>query len=85
MFIPKGQDTATYLVPRRVLDPVERDHIMVVKLSHVEACKDLGLVLVQVGGISQLARDMGEKGRDASLTMRRGRTTRGQHCVVINE
>ena len=81
----RGQNTATYLVPRRVLDSVEWDHIMVVSESHIEACKHLSLVIVQVGGISQLMRDMGEKRRRSSLTMRGRRLMRGQHCVVIGE
>ena len=76
---------AMYLVPRRILDLVERDNITVVKLGHVEVCKDLGLILVQAGGVSQLTRDTSKKGRDSSLTTRRGRTTRGRHCVVKSE
>ena len=80
----KGQDTATYLVPRRVLDPVEWDHITVVSSSHIEACKDLGLVAIQVGGVPQLTRDVGKKGGRTSLTTRRRVLARGRHCVRIS-
>ena len=77
-----GQDTATHLIPRRVLDPVEWDHIMVVGLGHIKARKHLGLVVVQIGGVSQLTRDMGEERRRSCGTTRgRRKLTRGRHCV----
>ena len=42
----KGQDMATYLVSRRVLSPVEWDHVMVVGESHIETSEYLGLIVV---------------------------------------
>ena len=54
---------ATYLVQRRVLDLVKRDHVAVVGSSYIKMSKNLGLIVVQVGGVSQLTRDMGEEGR----------------------
>ena len=74
-----------YLVPRRVLGPVEWDHVTVVGKSHVEMSKDFRLVLVQVGGVSQLTRDMGEKRRRLCSTMRGRALARGWHCVVMSE
>ena len=80
----KGQTVAAHLVPRRVLDPVEWDHIAVVGLGHIKVCKHLGLVGVQIGSVSQLTRDTGEK-RRGSCNTRRGRVlARGRHCVVIS-
>ena len=76
---------AMYLIPSWVLDPVKRDHITVVGDGHIEARKHLSLVAVQVGGVSQLARDTSKKGRRSSgLTTRGRRLTRGWHCVVIS-
>ena len=80
----KGQNTATYLVPRRVLDLVEGDHVTVVSESHVETSKYLSLIIVQVGGVSQLTRDMGEKRRRLSLTTRR-RALAGGHTGGKNQ
>ena len=71
-----------YLTPRRVLDPVEWDHITMVGKSHIEACKHLGFVVVQISGVSQLTRDMGKKRRRSTLTTGGRRQTRGWHCVV---
>ena len=80
------QDMATYLVPRRVLNPVEWDHITMVSESHIKTGKHLSLIIVQVGGVSQLTRDVGKKGRGSSLMMRGGRTlVGGWHCVRISE
>ena len=76
---------AMYLAPRRVLSPVEWDHITMVSRSHIEACEHLGFVVVQVSGISQLVRDMGKERRRSSLTTRGRRWTRGWHCVVISK
>ena len=59
----KGQIAAANLGSRRVLDPVEWDHVMVVGFGHIKACKHLGLIAVQVGGVSQLTRDTGEERR----------------------
>ena len=74
---------AANLGPRGLLNPVEWDHVTVVGLGHIEACKHLGFVAVQVGGVSQLARDMGKERRRLCSTMRgRRRVTRGWHCVV---
>ena len=74
-----------HLIPRRVLDPVEWDHVVVVGLGHVKACKDLGFILIQIGGVSQLMRDTGEERSRSCSMMRGGRAlARRQHCVVIS-
>ena len=74
---------ATYLIPSWVLDLVEGNHITVVGKSHIEACKYLSFIAVQIGGVSQLMRDMGKKRRRLSSLMMRGRRLmRGWHCVV---
>ena len=79
----KGQIVAAYLVPRRVLDLVEWDHVAVVGLGHIKVCKHLGLVAVQISSISQSTRDTGEERRKLCGTMRGGRAlVRGRHCVV---
>ena len=58
---------------------------MVVTLGHIEACKHLGLVGVQIGSVSQLTRDTGEERRRLCSMTRRGRAlARGQHCVMIS-
>ena len=75
---------ATFLVPRRVLDPVEWDHGTVVGSSHIEACKHLGLVAVQVCGVSQLTRDTDEERRQSYSMMRR-RLAGGWHHVVMSK
>ena len=59
----KGPITTANLGSRRVLDPVEWDHVTVVGLGHIETCKDLSLVGVQVGRVSQLTRNTGKERR----------------------
>ena len=73
----------TYLSPSRVLDPVKWDHVTVVTLGHIEACKHLGCVAVQISGVPQLVRDAGKERREScGTTSRRRRVTRGWHRVV---
>ena len=52
----------TYLIPRGVLDLVKRVHIMVIGDGHIEVCKHLSLITVQVGGISQLQGTQARRG-----------------------
>ena len=75
-----------YLIPRRVLNPVEWDHVAVVGKRHVEVCKHLGFIPIKVGGVSQLTRDTSEERRRPSLMTRGGRALVGRrHCVVISK
>ena len=73
---------ATYFIQRGVLNPVEWDHITVVSSSHIEVCKHLSLVVVQIGGVSQLTRDTGKERRRSYSTTRGRRLMGGRHCVV---
>ena len=74
-----------YLIPGRVFDPVEWDHIMVVDKGHIETSKYLGLIDIEIGGVSQLMGDMGKERRRLSLMTRRRALAGGRHRVVISK